>query len=87
MKKFKPKTRKTERKEVWRNTCKSCKKSGWTHYIPDEYELCNHCFLAHFGLDGEHDTCDQLGMGDLLYKESDVLRVLRTMVDGVYVHH
>lgn len=55
----------------WTNQC-AC-----GHYMPDEYDRCDQCLLAAYGLNlAIYDSLDQRGYVPL-HKESDVLRALR----------
>lgn len=54
------------------------------NYIPDEYKLCDFCFLAQFGFDTTHDALDHLGLVDLV-PQDQVLRVLRIIDCGASV--
>lgn len=43
-----------------------------------EKKLCYSCLLRKFGLtDGEYDSCDREGIGELLYRQDDVVMALR----------
>ena len=57
---------------------KGCEYQHWTG---GDYDICEYCLLTEAGLlwKGSHDSCDQIGLGDLLYEEEDVVKALRML--------
>lgn len=73
--------RKISRKERFTKKCSKCKDS----YIADEYSVCDYCFMHQFDFDTEYDALDFLCLKELIPQEQ-VLKVLRIIKDGIYVH-
>ena len=75
---FQLKKRIMDRKEQWTKKC-SC-----GCYIPNDYTLCDSCFLAQFKFDTTYDALDHLCLTELIPRDQ-VLAVLRNLYNETYV--
>jgi len=48
-----------------------------SYFIPDDYDVCDACLTAIYGLEAHYDHCDHEGMGPRHFDEKEVLGVLR----------
>lgn len=65
--------------EKFKKRCKSTNEAGFQceNFIPEEYDICDSCLLARYGLVGRFDSDDCDGMGPFYYEEDDVIESLR----------
>lgn len=51
------------------------------YYIEINHEMCDHHLLEKFELtNGQYDSCDSEGMGELMYDESNIIQALRKAI-------
>jgi len=60
--------------EDWIRKCPICKR----YYIIGDYDMCRYCLLEKYNLQtlGRYDSCDIEGLGNIYYKEEDVLKAI-----------